>query len=362
MSDPTPIPRAKIKRHLLSWSTGAFDAAPDAPRRGYALTVLVESAKSLESLIASNVLGEATVVFAPAEADSSIELPHGAALVRYEGPVALLGDEISIGDDFYLQLQDYSTSAYMSVLGPTLVRVASDEDFEAYLADADQARETGEFPSFLVAAPVQLADVAGLGAGPGIDGPGLRLFVAESGDVSTSIGGWSLGTLEDGFDQLQARWEERNQQTSQPCGVCLGGVVDEEARVAALAERPWLGRYLAAVRAYQDLQARGVAEARVSGFGARLTESLAGVDQPADTSSGQLPLIFWNDDESFVYAPGGRTFKVNLDIGRLVECLVVAGSVEAAAEHADVRKLTAVAERFAATGVPLVLPEAEVQA
>lgn len=360
MSEATPIPRSRIKRHLLSWGTGTFDPEPGTPHN-YSLTVLLESGKYLEPLAASNVIGEKTVVFAPTDADP-IALPHGAALVQYDGPVAMTGDEISIGDDFFLQLQDYATSAYMSVLGPALVRVTSDEDFAAYVADADLARETGDFPSFLVASPVQLADAAGLGAGLGIDGPGLRLFVNESGEVSTSLGGRSLGTLEDGFSQLLARWEERNAQSSQPCGVCLGGVLDEQTRVEGLTERPWLGRYLAAIRARQDLHARGIAKARVSGFGVRLVDELAGVAQAADATRTELPILLWNGDEAYVYSPARRVFKISHEVARLVECLLVTGAVEAAAEYANAQAVAAVAQRFAAAGVPLILSEAEASA
>lgn len=363
MTDDTSAVRMRMKRHLMSWGTGTIDPGPalagaardrQAPDpEQAAATVLLESPAQLEALVASGAVGPATVVFAPTGTGGA-GAAAGLELIEYDGPPAVPGEEISVGDDFYLQIQDYATSAYMSVIAPTLVRIVVEDDFTAFLADADAARETGAFPEFLVSAPVQLADLPGLGGDHRRDGPALRLFVAGSGDVSTSPSGQPLGTLEDGFAHLTARWDKLNEQTARPCGVCLGAVVDDQVRVAALASRPWLGRYLGAVAGMRELQARGVAGGQVSGFGARLNGALAELADPADADDADLPLLLWSGERAYVCQPGGRTFQLNLQLGRLAEVLLATGSLERAAQHADADQLAAVAGQFANAGVPLL--------
>ena len=103
----------------------------------------------------------------------------------------------------------------MSIIGPTLIRVVTEDDFVAYLDDADAAGETARFVEFATF-PAVLADLPGLGAGYECDGPRLRLYVAGSGEVSASPAGLPLGTLDDGMDSLGARWDQINEQSSHP--------------------------------------------------------------------------------------------------------------------------------------------------
>jgi hypothetical protein len=347
------------KLHLASWGTGAGLRRPDgATGTG---TVVLESPAHLEQLLGGDLVGAGTLVLVPGEQGGEEGDPTGGPLVLgYQGSLVEPGDEMSIGDSFFLQTQDYGTSQYMSVIGPTLIRITEPADFEAFLADADTARDKGEFPGHVIEPAVRLADLSALGAGPGADGPHTRLHVYGDGRVSTAPGGIPLGTLDSTLDELHVEWERVNSAAAHPCAVSLSAVVPDEERSAALAARPWLGRYLAALDALRELRSRGVLGLRVSGFGARLDASLADAGRPADHAGTELPLLLWADETTYVHLPaGGRFFQLDARAARVAEALLVHGDFEASARHTDPEALRQVITFFATAGVRLTASEPE---
>lgn len=174
------------------------------------------------------------------------------------------------------------------------------------------------------------------------------------GSLSVSPWGARLGALGDGLARLEAEWHRLGRAGAAPCAVALGRVVPEAVGAAAAAERPWLGRYLAAVDALRELQARGIAEARVSGFGHRLAPALEGVDDAHDTVGTDAPMLLWTQDEAYVHiVDSRRTFKVDHAAGAAVEALLVCGSVEAAHTYADRTALLRAERLFRHVGVEL---------
>ncbi|MEU6481288.1 daptide biosynthesis RiPP recognition protein [Streptomyces sp. NPDC047017] len=346
---------SRARRSLMSWGTGRGPGTGAAGRTATA-TVVLEDAGHLGDLLASDLVDADSVVFVPGRYDQ--ERGTGPLVIGYDGSLAEPGSDLSLDDSFFLQSQDYATSAYMSVIGATLVRIFEEADFEAFLADADRARAEGVFPSFATDPAVQPADVGALGAGPDGDGPGTRLYVTADGALSLSPAGLPLGALGDGFADVVAGWEQANARSAAPCAVALGGAVPEDVRARALAGRPWAGRCLAALDAVRELRARGVGDVRVSGFGGRL---LPGLDtEGRDLADARLPLLLWTEDAAYVHSPlAGRTFQVSLAAGRLAEALLVHGSPAEAAAAPSVAEgpLTEVAAFFAGAGVPLVAGE-----
>jgi hypothetical protein len=302
--------------------------------------VLVENSGHVGDLIESGLAGVDSTVFAPADdptgdpggAGAAGAMPARPLVVGYHGSAVDIGAELSLSDEFFLQIQAYGISEFMSVVGPTLVRVADGADFDAYLGDADRARSAGEFAAFMTNPVVQLADVSALGAGPAGDGPDVRLFVGADGAISTSAGGAAIGELgrSDSAD-LAAAWMSRQAASAAPCPVCLGSVLEEATRVAELRSRPWLGRYLAAAEALRVTTARGIADVRVSGFGGTLAPGLADVP-PVDDD--RAPLVLWNADTAFVYDPRGRrTFGMDHRTAQVLDVLITCGGVVAGRDH-----------------------------
>ena len=320
--------------HLRSWVTGrpptggaAGDGTP---------TVVLEEPGHLEALLASDVVGPRTLVLVPGEQEGEEHDASGATVVGYEGSLSEPGGDASIGGALFLQVQDYGTSPYMSLLGTTLVRVAGQVDFEAFLADADLARAEGEFAAFAVSPAVQIADLPALGGADPGDGPATRLYVDRDGGVSVSPHGLRLGTVgEGGAAQLRAEWDRLTDGSPTGGPVALGAAVPEDVRGPAVRERPWLGRYLGALDVLRDLQAHGVGEVRVSGFGRRLVPALDAVEAPADLADPRAPYLAWTPEAAYVRVPGHeRTFRLGRQAAEVAEMLLVHGSAEALLEHA----------------------------
>jgi len=344
----------------MSWGTGKAGLLPTPPADGTAATVVLERADQLADAVASGLAGPESVVFVPtaadgADGDGGTDGDAGLAVVRYEGSLSDAGGEFSVGSGFFLQSQTYGVSPYMSVVGPTLVRIADETDFQFYLDDADQARVSGTWSDFLTHPVIQLADVCALGSGPSADGPRWRLHVAASGAVSTSPHGRPLGALGDSPEQLARTWTHlRAGSEEHGCPVCLGSVLDQRARAEALAARPWLGRYLAALDSIRDLRARGLSEPMVSGFGVRLLPELAGLDLAADTGSVAAPLLLWTDQAAFVHTVDrSRTFQLDLALAPAVEALLGCGSTEDPERFVDRGLLDRARASLRAVGVDL---------
>ncbi|WP_063762950.1 daptide biosynthesis RiPP recognition protein [Streptomyces rimosus] len=353
-----------IKGRLTVWATGQGPVGdtgtgePGSPT-GTALMVL-ESPEHLAQIIGSDLVSPRTTLFVPGHGGSA-DGPH---IVGYEGSLSEPGTEFSMSsgtETFYLQLQSYGISEYMSVIGPTLIRIADAADFAAFLADADRARLDGVFPDFLGHPVIQLADLAGLGAAVTGDGPRRRLYAGADGRLSLSPGGRRLGSVGDDWATLQAEWSRVAGADAHSGPVCLGDVLPEEARVPELASRPWLSRYFAALDGIRRLRVMGLPTPRVSGFGGRLMAGLpdpSATTQPSDAIGTDLPLLLWTDEEAYLHsAVTHRTFRVGLPAAELVEALLACGSVEAAASFADRDALRQVATRFGAADMRLTTAE-----
>jgi len=339
-------PEARGRGHLISWATGTPNPnlTPGAP------TVLLEDAGHLDAVLESGLASPDSVIFVP-----HAEPGSDPRIVGYDGPACIAGTEMSVGDS-YLQIQDYAAGAFMALLGPTVIIVTGPADFQLLLTDADRARAEGRFPEFLTAGKVRLASPAALGAGPRIDEPVLRLYINEQAEISTTTTGGTLGMLGATITDLQQAWSERNEASAQPCAVCLGGVLSENIRVAALTARPWLRSYFSAIVGLRTLGVNGVTGLRASGFGGRLLPSLDDIT----VSSIQIevcrdrPLLLWNDSHSYVYAPeSGRTFELSRRAAECADALLACGSVDIAASFAPRSQLLAVASFFGGAGISL---------
>jgi len=340
---------ASIARHLMSWGTGS-DSVGGRPLR----TVL-----SAAGLRTAGVTGPAAFAAAirrltdyPAGATNEVAVlvpvddrePIAAQLldsrveiVGYDGDFTDAADEIAVGDDFFLQCQSYAVTPFMSVIGPTLVRIDGIEDFEAFLTDADVAHESGEFAEHTRHPLIQLADLPALRGpaqrGSGQEGsaqssdPARRIFVAADGALSTSPSGAVLGSFGDPLETVLSSWQQL--QPADPAAadpVPLHRALPEPVRLTALRDRPWLPRYLTVLDALRHANQLGHPDTAVAGFG----ES-ADVAFSRSVADPALPVLLAGDDVNLVHDPlSGKTFAVSADTARLVGVLSVAGEEEQA--------------------------------
>lgn len=335
---------ALLGSHLMAWNTGR-PVAVDVDRPA---TVLLEDAAHLPIVLSSGLAEGAAVVLSPSA--EGIDDPR---VVGYEGMPAEPGGELAVGDDFFLQYQGYASAPFMALLGPTVVSVNDAEDFALFLADADRARDTGVFPEFMLAGPVRLADLSGLGAGPVGDGLPLRRWVSADGAVSTAPGGMPLGELGADLNEYRRRWEEINAASAAPCAVCLGRVVPEGLRAGELSARPWLATYLGAIEALRILTANGIGDVRVSGFGVRINPDLP-VEAGDLRAEVAAPLVLWSDANGYLFEPvSARFFVLGAGAARATEALLLAKALPGAAEAVKAEHLASVRAFLTSSGVRL---------
>ncbi|WP_051794618.1 daptide biosynthesis RiPP recognition protein [Streptomyces sp. NRRL S-87] len=380
MSMPTIALRA------IEWGTGRPLPGPHratTPETPATATVVLADAAHLPELLDSPLTGPGSTVLVPGPEAGTATDRSGVTVVTYEGELSAEADaEAGLHPDFYLQTQPYARARALAPLGPVLVRVTGPDDLDAFLADADRARAEGVFPDHITHPAVQLADHRELGAPVEGDGPALRLYVGSDGTVHLNPGGAPLGGLGTPPADLDRAW-----------------------RTAALdpriTERPWLGRYLAALEAVRAARARGFGGIRVSGFGGRLpaagtdgagtapaadpggrdaagvaegpdvsevrevpgvpeVREVPGVRTAADAHDPHLPLLLTagtapaDAPRSLVHDPRtGRAVALAPGSARAAEALLATGDRTAAARCADPAAVAAVADYFAAAGLPL---------
>ncbi|MGA5364098.1 daptide biosynthesis RiPP recognition protein [Streptomyces purpurascens] len=335
--------RGRLKQHLISWATASPLAGPAGAGVG---TLVLADAAHIPAVTAAGLVGPRTLLLAPGDGTGDL-----APAVGYQGSLTEPGDEFSNGQDFFLQTHAYAASPFMTVFGPTVIRVFDGNDFEAFLADADRALAEGVFPEFLVTSSVLLADPAALsGAHNPADGPALRLYADRNGQVSTSPTGAVLGTVDDSLDTLTERFARTGSGAA-----ALDAALPAEARAEALRGRPFLARYLEAVSALRGLMARGATGLRVSGFGSRLTPGLAESGADADLADPTLPIVLYGDGDGEAHiVAGNRLFAVDRRAAQALECLLAtSGEVGGLVPAAEVEQL---AELFARHDLPLPVP------
>lgn len=310
------------RARLMMWCAGTVPQARAGGDGSGASTptLVTESASALLRARRSGLVTDATTVFAPEGTDGAIGCT---------GSLTVPGSELRVGDDFYLQVQGYSISEYVSVVGPTIIRIADAEDLAAFSADVLTAVRSGAFPEFLSHPLVQLADLPALGVvGPGA-GPRARLWLSDDGTVAVSPSGVPIGDVDATLDELEHVWRARVDSAVTGDPTAIAGVVPEDVRAAALAERPEIVRFCRALDGLRNLRARKVPVPRVSGFGGTLGRGLEGhggaLDQP------DAPFVAWSDDQYFLLsADGNRVFAVDRATAEAVEAVIVTGPADQA--------------------------------
>ncbi|MFE9373209.1 daptide biosynthesis RiPP recognition protein [Streptomyces sp. NPDC006711] len=305
---------------LSSWFAGE-EGAPAAA----AHSILVQSGGDVRAVLNAGLAASGAHVFsdAPSCAVEGADIQH----VTVEGEVELSGDELIVSGNLYVQVFDYGSLPYLSVAGPTVVRMTCPEDYEAFLADADRAVREGDWAEGLAHPSVQLADVRTLAAPDQDTGLG-RLYITSDGQVRTGIGGAGLGAVGAGATAVQAALDTYAGDPS------LDSVVPRQLLSAGAAERPWLGRYVRALDVRRRLARKHGTDIRVSGFGGRFTPELP--SRPVEAADQPL-LLEISGDTYAVRAGDCRLFRMGRGSARLLEVfstLRTAGTTDVTAEAA----------------------------
>ncbi len=316
MQEYAELTEAEAAEQLSAWFAGEVAGARTA-----AHSVLVQSGGDVRAVVESGLLAPGACVFA---ADAHVvaagpaELPEGGGprAVEVEGGVEYSGDELVMSGNLYVQVFDYGSLPYLSVAGPTVVRVTGPEDHEAFLDDADRALRDGVWSEGLAHPSVQLADLTTLVSPTKDTGLG-RLYVTADGQVRTGVGGQDLGPVTAGSEALRAALDAGAGDPS------LGSVVPDDVLRAGAAERPWLGRYAKALEVRRRLAPKYGTDVRVSGFGGRFTEGLPA--HPVE-SADEVLLVEVLGDFLAVRTHDYRLFRLGKGSARLLEIFSALGA------------------------------------
>lgn len=287
---------------LSSWFTGE-EGGPHP----VAHSVLVQAGADVRALAQSDLLADGAFVFC----DAPAALLEGTGLrqVAVEGGAEHAGDELIVSGNLYVQVFDYGSLPYLSVAGPTVVRMTCSEDYEAFLDDADRAVREGVWAEGLSHPSVQLADVATLTSPLRATGLG-RLFVTADGQVRTGVGGQDLGPVGAGAEAVRAAVARFAGDPS------LGSVVPAPLLRSGAAERPWLPRYAHALEVRRRLAEKFGTDVRISGFGGRFTPELP---SPPTESADRPLLVSAGGDTYAVRTADYRLFRLGHSSARLLE-------------------------------------------
>lgn len=283
-------------------------------------TVVTEHVDSLGWLAspATGLVGPDTVVLCAVNRRSSPTLPHGPGMwQRGTGGLGQPGDDVGIGDDFYLETVDYAAVPHLGIVGPTAVRVTSAADADALVADAGRALETGHIPPALLHRSVELGDRCALIRSADCAGRALeRVHIDAAGVVRTSPVGRVLGRAAGDVPTLQAEAE---------CGAdpCL-----DHAATAVLATVPdeRVAAFVAGLGAVRTLSRRLPGRWSVVGGPTALLGSRPSTPPRADR-------VLLTDGTTFVLSDAEcvRTFRVGRAVAEVVEAILTSESADEAA-------------------------------
>lgn len=295
---------------LLDWARGT--PTPGSARRPVGLCDRREAVGRVREL-----LGAEAHVLCREDVDGD---PGVATL---EGDPAPVGEELVLGDDLFVQVESYAGAAYLPLVGPTLLRVAEDDDV-ASLADDLDATAAGDLPPVLADPQLQLADRCGLGAAS-CGGPRRRVHVDAAGDVRTTPAGPVLGGADATADELDAAWVAAGGCTTTCVDPAIAPALD-----AARRSQPGWARILTVLDLLHAMRAAVPGDWSAVGLGD------AGAEDRADLHprAADWPVLLAGPDGPVLLGPDGRhRAAVGTDAATLVDALLATGSAHAAAER-----------------------------
>lgn len=258
--------------------------------------------------------GPSDIVFTPAGSASSRQ-PN---VVEYGGRFREPGDRLTLDGHHAVVLHEYVAAPFISIVSPTVIRQCSAEGLSAFLSDADTARGYGIFVGQLLSRAVTLESRASFLPCDQTASGLVRVHVTADGEYRDGPDGMLLGRSGDGRADVAATALE-----GADLGRAFSRIVDSRVLAADLEDRPWFGRYLAALDVLRDWEGNpgGLS---VSGFGGHLIKTLDESAAFPVVVSADAPLLVTSDGVEYVLVEPSRgtRIRLGLDAARAVECLM----------------------------------------
>ncbi|BCW49983.1 daptide biosynthesis RiPP recognition protein [Arthrobacter sp. StoSoilB13] len=320
------------------WITGISGRIPGR-------TIFVENSEHVP--YAKKLAGEECVVLV-LNGDADDE-----RLVPVQGTFDAAGEELLVNGTLSLEIQDYVAIPFVNLVGVTLVRITSDDDWLAFFDDAEEARRSGHFIRQLIEVNAVLAE-RGLLTGQSCQDL-ARLHIAADGTVLSGPYGAKIGRIGDPFSDLQRRSLALQPESS------IASIRDPRSVRESLAARPWIPRYLAALDAWKFISREDRASTQFVGFGL----SLYGASTNGELPSPGAPFIIRHGGEhSLLDTQSGRVFKVGIDAATIIEAISNLRDVSAAVavvasalnvpEAVATGSVTAILNQFEQLGIDLI--------
>jgi hypothetical protein len=310
------------------WITGV-------PGRIAGHVVFVENPEHID--YAKTLAGEGSVILA-LNGDRDDE-----AITTVSGSFDAAGEELLVDGTLSLEIQDYVAIPFVNLVGVTVVRMTTNEDWQAFFDDAEEARRSGHFVRQLTEVNAVLAERALL---TGIEQKSMslaRLHITWDGRILSGPYGAEIGRVGDAFGDLQAK-------SVGPASAMAA--VNCAADIEALRANPWIPRYLAALDAWKFIPREARDTTSLVGFGASLYGTAPGVP------SASAPFIIKRAGEyTLLDTKSGRVFKVGIDAATIIEA--ISNLQDASAAAALVAPALNVSGAVAAGSVTAVLKQFE---
>ncbi len=268
-------------------------------------------------------------------------------LLAVEGWLGSPGDLMHIGGGYEIELMDYLVAPFVPVTRPTIIACLASAAWHAFIDDAEDARASGAFLPQLTARAAVLADadlIEAAAASTAVET--RRLTVDRHGQVRYRLGGATSAS---------AAMIDLGAQSAATLLRGDGEPAGSGAELAdAIAARPWISRYLAALRL---AGASGGEPWRVVGFGC----------DPLGRDADEVfrrsrHLLAWRGDDYRLALDNGRRFALGREAAIAVDCLLEASSWDEAvlavrdagiAGRDGVRELRDLHTRLVAAGASL---------
>lgn len=243
-------------------------------------------------------------------------------VIPVSGFFDIAGEELLVGGTLSLEIQDYVAIPFVTLIGVTVVRITTDEDWQAFFDDAEEARRSGHFVRQLTEVNAVLAERGLLNSDQSIDSSIARLHITSDGTVLSGPYGRHIGRAGDSLSDIHKRYAALEPESA-VAAVCDVGLVHE-----SLAARPWIRRYLAALDAWKFIPRDDRPNATLVGFGT----SVYGATPTGNLPSPRAPFIIQRAGEHILLdIMSGRTFRVGPDAAAIIEALSNLRDVRAAA-------------------------------
>lgn len=291
--------------------------------------------------------------------DSTILVLNGdntdPGIVPVTGSFDVAGEELLVDGTLSLEIQDYVAIPFVNLVGVTVVRITTKEDWQAFFDDAEEACRTGHFVQQLTEVNAVLAERGLLSGAPKDNLLLARLHITWGGSVLSGPYGTKIGTVGDALADLRIRSIALRPESAVAAAYYPWDIYE------SLAAKPWIARYLAALDAWKFVAREDRAATRLVGFGA----SLYGAALRDGLPSAHAPFILKRgNDHTLLDAQTGRLFKIGPDAAAIIEAvsnlrdvrvaaIAAAPAIKVSAALAE-EAAHAVLDRFGQLGIDIV--------